>query len=62
VLFPWLERCAPPAELDALAALLTKSRPPVWSVMTEDRVDEDDAIGAGPLRAHAGVASDEAAR
>jgi len=48
VLFPWLERSVPPAELDTLAALLSKSRPPVWIVMTEGRVlEEDDAMGAG---------------
>jgi hypothetical protein len=61
VLFPWLERAVPAAELDALAALLTKSRPPVWIVMTEGRVDHD-AIGAGPCIHMPGVASDEAAR
>jgi hypothetical protein len=63
VLFPWLERSVPPAELDALAALLAKSRPPVWIVMTEGRVlEEDDAIGAGLCVHMPGVASDEAAR
>jgi iron-sulfur cluster repair protein YtfE (RIC family) len=63
VLFPWLERSVPPAQLDALAAVLSKSRPPVWIVMTEGRVlEEDDAIGAGLCVHMPGVASDGAAR
>jgi len=63
VLFPWLERTASPEQLDALAAVLSKSRPPVWIVTTEERVlDEGDAIGAGPCVHMPGVASNEAAR
>jgi hypothetical protein len=63
VLFPWLERSVSAAQLDSLAALLSKSRPPVWIVTTEGRVlDEDDAIGAGPCVHMPGVASGGAAR
>jgi hypothetical protein len=63
VLFPWLERSLAPEQLDSLAALLSKSRPPVWIVTTEGCVlDGDDGIDSGPSVQMPGVASDEAAR
>ncbi len=62
-LFPRIERSASPEQLDALAARIAKSRPPVWIVTPERRVlDDDDAITAGPSVEMPGVASGGAAR
>ena len=62
-LFPRLERSASPEQLDALAARIARSRPPVWIVRPEKRVlDADDAISAGPSVEMPGVASGGAAR
>ncbi|HEX8793298.1 MAG TPA: hemerythrin domain-containing protein [Polyangiaceae bacterium] len=63
LLFPRLERTVSREQLDALAARVAKSRPPVWMVTPERRVlDADDAISAGPSVEMPGVASNDAAR
>lgn len=62
-LFPRLERSVPQERLDALAAEIAKSRPPVWIVAPEGRMlDDDDVMSAGPSVQMPGVASGDGAR
>lgn len=62
-LVPRLERVARPEQLEALAARLSESRPPVWIVTTDRRLlDAEVGTATGPSVQMPGVASDEAAR